>query len=95
MNILITGGAGYIGSVLVPHLLCKGHKVTVVDNFMYKQTSLAGCVRDENLKIEFGDVRDKSLMKSLLSKHDVIIPLAAIVGAPACDRDSVAAESIK
>ena len=93
MNVLVTGGAGYIGSVLVPHLLSKGYAVTVIDNFMYKQTSLAAYIRDNRLKLVFGDVRDETLMKSLLSNHDVIIPLAAIVGAPACDRDAFAARS--
>jgi nucleoside-diphosphate-sugar epimerase len=93
-NILVTGGAGYIGSTLVPDLLSKKHKVTVVDNFMYDQTSLATSIRDRNLEIIFGDVRDESLMKKLISKADVIIPLAAIVGAPACDKDPVTAQSI-
>ncbi len=93
-NILVTGGAGYIGSTLVPDLLSKKHKVTVVDNFMYDQTSLATSVRDRNLEIIFGDVRDESLMKKLVSKADIIIPLAAIVGAPACDKDPVTAQSI-
>jgi nucleoside-diphosphate-sugar epimerase len=94
MNILITGGAGYIGSLLVPNLLSQGHSVTVLDNFMYKQTSLAPSVRDEKLTLVFGDVRDESLMKAHLAKADVIIPLAAIVGAPACDSDPIAAQSI-
>jgi nucleoside-diphosphate-sugar epimerase len=93
-NILVTGGAGYIGSTLVPDLLNKKHKVTVIDNFMYNQTSLATFIRDKNLEIIFGDVRDESLMKELVNKADVIIPLAAIVGAPACDKDPVAAQSI-
>ena len=93
-NILVTGGAGYIGSTLVPDLLSKKHKVTVIDNFMYDQTSLATSVRDRNLEIIFGDVRDESLMKKLISKADIIIPLAAIVGAPACDKDPVTAQSI-
>jgi len=93
-NILVTGGAGYIGSTLVPDLLSKKHKVTVIDNFMYDQTSLATSIRDRNLEIIFGDVRDESLMKKLISKADIIIPLAAIVGAPACDRDPVTAQSI-
>lgn len=93
-NILITGGAGYIGSTLVPDLLSKKHKVTVIDNFMYDQTSLATSIRDRNLEIIFGDVRDESLMKKLVSKADIIIPLAAIVGAPACDKDPVTAQSI-
>ena len=93
-NILVTGGAGYIGSTLVPDLLSKKHKVTVIDNFMYDQTSLATSVRDRNLEIIFGDVRDESLMKKLVGKADIIIPLAAIVGAPACDKDPVTAQSI-
>ena len=94
MNILVTGGAGYIGSVLVPNLLSQGHAVTVIDNFMYKQISLASSIRDVKLSLVFGDVRDESLMKEHLSKADVIIPLAAIVGAPACDNDPIAAQSI-
>lgn len=94
MNILVTGGAGYIGSHLVPSLLSQGHSVTVVDNFMYRQTSLASSIRDEKLTLVFGDVRDESLMKAHLAKADVIIPLAAIVGAPACDSDPIAAQSI-
>ena len=93
-NILVTGGAGYIGSTLVPDLLSKKHKVTVIDNFMYDQTSLATSIRDRNFEIIFGDVRDESLMKKLVSKADIIIPLAAIVGAPACDKDPVTAQSI-
>ncbi len=94
MNILVTGGGGYIGSVLVPNLLGQGHSVTVIDNFMYKQTSLASSIRDEKLTLVFGDVRDESLMRQYLSKADVIIPLAAIVGAPACDGDPLASQSI-
>jgi len=86
-RVLVTGGAGYIGSVLVPTLLEKGYEVTVLDNFMYRQPSLAMSVRHPNLEIVFGDVRDKQLMKGLLKKADVIIPLAAIVGAPACLKD--------
>ena len=93
-NILVTGGAGYIGSTLVPDLLSKKHKVTVIDNLMYGQTSLTTSIRDRNFEIFFGDVRDESLMKKLVSKADIIIPLAAIVGAPACDKDPVTAQSI-
>ena len=93
-RILVTGGAGYIGSVLVPDLLSKGYQVTVVDNFMYKQNSLASISREKNLELVFGDVRDASLMKKHLSKSDVVVPLAAIVGAPACDKDPFQAESI-
>ena len=93
-NVLVTGGAGYIGSVLVPDLLSDGHKVTVLDNFMYKQNSLASSCIHPNLEIVIGDIRDKSLVKRVLDNQDVIIPLAAIVGAPACNRDATAAESI-
>lgn len=93
-KILVTGGAGYIGSMLVPDLLQKGHSVIVIDNFMYRQTSLASSVRHKNLEIVFGDVRDNNLMSKYISKADVIIPLAAIVGAPACDADPIAAQSI-
>ena len=93
-SILITGGAGYIGSTLVPDLLSKNYNVTVVDNFMYKQTSLASSIRHKNFSLVFGDVRDESLMKSLTAKADVVIPLAAIVGAPACDKDPIAAQTI-
>jgi nucleoside-diphosphate-sugar epimerase len=93
-SILVTGGAGYIGSVLVPELLSAGHEVTVIDNFLYKQTSLASYVRNPKLHIEFGDVRDQTLMKQLLKRADIVIPLAAIVGAPACDKDPNTAKSI-
>jgi nucleoside-diphosphate-sugar epimerase len=93
-NILVTGGAGYIGSTLVPNLLSKNHKVTVVDNFMYRQTSLASSIKNRNFSLVFGDVRDEGLMKELISRSDVIIPLAAIVGAPACDKDPILAKTI-
>ena len=94
MKILITGGAGYIGSILVPELLNMKHKVTVVDNFMFKQTSLNHLCSFEDFKIINGDIRDKFLMKSLYNKNDVIIPLAAIVGAPLCNKDPFSAQSI-
>lgn len=94
MRILVTGGAGYIGSVLVPKLLKKGYEVTVLDNFMYNQTSLLDCCHNENLSIIRGNVRDKDLISSCLKKTDAIIPLACIVGAPACDRDPTAARTV-
>ena len=93
-RVLVTGGAGYIGSVLVPDLLNKGYEVTVVDNFMYRQTSLATSIRNSNFKLVFGDVRNEALMKEEISKADVLIPLAAIVGAPACDKDPILAKSV-
>jgi nucleoside-diphosphate-sugar epimerase len=92
-NVLVTGGAGYIGSVLVPALLDRGCAVTVVDNFMYGQDSLAAvCYRPE-FSLVAGDVRSMDLMRPLYAKADVIIPLAALVGAPLCDRDPLAATS--
>ncbi|WP_204105256.1 MULTISPECIES: NAD(P)-dependent oxidoreductase [Spirulina sp. CCY15215] len=94
MKILVTGGAGYIGSVLVPMLLQKGYKVTVLDNFMYGQTSLLDCCYDRNLEIIRGDVRDRDLIKKLISQCDVILPLACLTGAPLCDRDPVGAKQI-
>ena len=94
LKILVTGGAGYIGSILVPDLLNRGHSVTVIDNFMYGQTSLAAIISNPKLELVCGDVRDESLMRKHLKNADVIIPLAAIVGAPACDRDPILASSI-
>ncbi|MGA2787099.1 MAG: NAD(P)-dependent oxidoreductase [Verrucomicrobiota bacterium] len=94
MKILITGGAGYIGSLLTPALLAEGHQVTVVDNFYFKQASLLDCCHHKAFEIIRGDCRDEELMKRHASRADAIIPLAAIVGAPMCDRDTVAAKTI-
>ena len=87
LNILVTGGAGYLGSIIVPALLNKGHKVHVVDNFMYKQNSLSTCCYFEDFSVTSGDARSASLMEPLIRKADVIIPLAALVGAPLCNAD--------
>jgi nucleoside-diphosphate-sugar epimerase len=91
MRVLVTGGAGYIGSVLVPSLLAAGHQVTVVDNFMYRQTSLLDVCSEPGLEIMRGDARDRQLMEQMIPGHDVLIPLAALVGAPVCARDPEAA----
>ncbi|MDR4508978.1 MAG: NAD(P)-dependent oxidoreductase [Candidatus Brocadiaceae bacterium] len=88
-NILVTGGAGYLGSILIPELLKSGHKVTVLDNFMFGQNSLLECCANENFAIVRGDARDKEVLRPLLGKVDFIIPLAALVGAPLCSRDKV------
>lgn len=87
MKVLVTGGAGYIGSVLTPALIQAGHKVTVLDNFMYNQNSLLDICYSNKLTIIKDDVRNKDIFLKLIQKHDVIIPLAAIVGAPSCDKD--------
>jgi nucleoside-diphosphate-sugar epimerase len=95
MRILITGGAGYIGSVLTPTLLEQGHEVTVVDKFEpMNGATLAGCCQYETFTPIKGDARDQRLMKDLLGKHDVVIPLAALVGAPICAQDPIGAESL-
>jgi len=94
MKVLVTGGAGYIGSVVVPVLLKEGYSVTVIDNFMYGQTSLLDCCFHEKLNVVRGDVRNESLMRQLLAHHDVILPLACITGAPACDANPVLARQV-
>ena len=93
-KILVTGGAGYLGSILVPQLLKLGNTVTVVDNFTYGQNSLLDCCAEDKFFVVRGDVRDERVMKPLLKDADIIIPLAALVGAPICDRDKVGATSI-
>jgi nucleoside-diphosphate-sugar epimerase len=93
MKILVTGGAGYIGSVLVPALLDAGHKVTVLDRFIWDQNSLAHVCADPGLEIVRGDARDGAALTPLVDRADVIIPLAALVGAPLCDADRDGATS--
>jgi len=88
-NILVTGGAGYLGSILVLELLRLGHKVTVLDNFMFGQNSLLECCTYENFTVKKGDARDEEVLKPLLKNVDYIIPLAALVGAPLCNRDKI------
>jgi len=94
MKILVTGGAGYIGSVLVPSLLADGHEVTVVDSFMYQQSPLLDCIVNPKLTIIRGDARDERLITGLLPKFDAILPLACLTGAPLCDKDPIAAKSV-
>ncbi len=93
MNILVTGAAGYIGSVMTPRLLAEGHQVTALDNFMYGQSALLDCCYNEKLHIVRGDVRDTTLMARLLQDAEVIFPLACFTGAPLCARDKQGAIS--
>jgi len=93
-NILVTGGAGYLGSILIPELLQSGNRVTVLDNFTYKQNSLAHVCNDSNFQVVKGDVRLKKTLVPLLNDVEIIIPLAALVGAPLCDRDPINARTI-
>jgi nucleoside-diphosphate-sugar epimerase len=94
VRIVVTGGAGYIGSVLVPMLLNDGHEVTVVDNFMYGQTSLLDCCHHRSLTVVNADVRSVEPIKTLVSKADAVLPLACFTGAPICKRDPWAAQDV-
>jgi nucleoside-diphosphate-sugar epimerase len=93
-QVLVTGGAGYIGSVLVPTLLDRGYHVTVLDTFPTGGTQLADCCRYDGFTAVRGDVRDEDLVGQLVRGADVVIPLAALVGAPLCARDPYNAESV-
>lgn len=94
MKILVTGGAGYVGSVLVPELLKRGHEIRVLDNLMYGQTSLLPFFIDDAFEFIKGDIRDVETVKKAVNDMDMIIHLAAIVGAPACKKDKKVAEAI-
>ena len=94
MNVLITGGAGYLGSVIVPLLLDKGHYVTVYDNLLYNQVSLTNLCYKRNFEFIYGDVRDYTKLNNYVNKSDCIIPLAGIVGFPACEKDKSLATAV-
>jgi len=94
MKILITGGAGYLGSVMTEYFLQSGYEVTVLDNMMHNQTSSIIYSHWKTFNFINGDVRDRVLLKELVLYNDVIIPLAAIVGFPACERDKELATQI-
>ncbi len=94
MKILVTGGAGYLGSVLVPRLLAAGHEVVVLDNFMYHQTSLLDCCHDRRLDVIRGDARDRETLARCMREVEAVFPLACLTGAPLCARDPVGAESV-
>jgi nucleoside-diphosphate-sugar epimerase len=94
LQVLVTGAAGYVGSVLCERLLASGHRVTALDNMLYQQESLLHLAGDPKLEFVFGDARDERVVRELVKKADVVIPLAALVGAPACDRDPELARSL-
>ena len=94
LSILITGGAGYLGSTMAPALLAEGYRVTVLDNFMFGQATLNQLCADSNFEVCRGDARDPDVLGPLLKDADIIIPLAALVGAPLCNNDKVGAETI-
>jgi len=94
MKILVTGGAGYLGSTMVPRLLQEGHQVVVLDNFMYNQTSLLDCCHHSDFSIIRGDTRNKTLLESLMKDADAIFPLACLTGAPLCAKDPQGAKAI-
>lgn len=93
-KVLITGGAGYIGSVLTPILLEKGYEVCVIDNLMFDQISLLSCFHNKNFTFINGDAMDENLIRQEVAKADIIIPLAALVGAPLCKRNPKLAKMI-
>ena len=88
-KILVTGGAGYLGSILVPELLMEGYEVTVVDNFMFNRSSLNQLYSYDKFKIINQDVRIKRSMEAIYSNYDIILPLASLVGAPLCKKDPI------
>lgn len=94
MKILVTGGAGYIGSIVVPELLKNKHKVTVVDNFMYGQPSLLDSCHDTGLKIIRADARNMQVISDQIKNVDAIFPLACLTGAPLCDKFPGEAKSV-
>lgn len=93
MKILITGAAGYIGSVLLPYFLKEGYEILAIDNFLYNQNSLLDCCSDKNLTIVRGDARDEKLISESIKNTDFIIPLACLTGAPLCQKEPEAART--
>ncbi len=92
-KVLVTGGAGYIGSMLVSKLVHLGYKVTVIDLLKYSSTSLNHLCFNKNFKLIVDDVRNKNLIKKEIKKNEFIIPLAALVGAPLCKKNKKEAVS--
>jgi nucleoside-diphosphate-sugar epimerase len=93
MRVLVTGGAGYLGSILCEHLLDAGHQVVVLDNLLFQQASLFHLCARPGFEFVRGGARDESTVEKCMTNVDVMIPLAAIVGAPACDANPIGATS--
>ena len=93
-TILMTGGGGYLGSIMTPYLLSLGYEVTVLDNFLFRQSALLDCCARPKFHVVRGDCRDEALMKELVPRFDVLIPLAALVGAPLCEQDRIGAVTV-
>jgi nucleoside-diphosphate-sugar epimerase len=93
-RILVTGGAGYLGSVMVGHLLRRGYRVTVLDKLVFGQTSLLQYCESPHFDFVRGDARDEATLRPLVASHDVLIPLAAVVGMPACAADPILAKTV-
>lgn len=93
-HVLVTGGAGYIGAILSEHLLTAGHTVTVLDNLRSGGSSLLHLCAHKRFDFVNGDVRDEPLLRTLVARADAIVPLAAVVGAPACDREPELAQAL-
>ena len=93
-RVLVTGGAGYLGSILCEHLLWARYRVTVVDKLIYGQSGLFHLCSSPSFDFVFGDARDEECLRRLVKEADVLIPLAAVVGAPACERDPWMARSV-
>ncbi len=94
INVLVTGAAGYLGSILCEHLLAGGFHVTGIDNLLFGQHSLFHLCADTRFRFAFGDARNEEFMAPHVKKADVLIPLAALVGAPACNLDPLGAQSV-
>jgi nucleoside-diphosphate-sugar epimerase len=93
-RVLVTGAAGYVGSILCEHLLDSGYEVTGIDSLLYGSPSLFHLCANTGFQFLRGDTRDETLMRRLIRDHDILVPLAAVVGAPACDRDPQMARSV-
>src|SRR5687767_13576982 len=92
-RVLVTGAAGYVGSILCEHLLNAGHEVIALDRLLHRQNGPFHLCARPGFDFVFGDARDENVLRPLLANADVLIPLAAIVGAPGCDRDPATAVS--